>query len=176
MRAFGLEKRRAVRGVADSRNEAHVLERRPESVEYVELMRHGFDLAGIGAGEVSHEPVEYDLRVAQKRTGNRGKLARRHTESRHAGVELEMNLHRLRAGKPNLVRKRFDLRRIVDDRCEIVTEEVTPRAAVVAAHYQDRQLDAGFSKLDRLLEECDADPGRAGALERPGDRLRSVSV
>ena len=73
----------------------------------------------------------------------------------------------------------LDLPGVVDDRHEVVREElVEPVAAgaVVAAHHQDRDADAGGAELHRLLEEGDAEAGDAGALQRAGDGRGAVAV
>ena len=51
----------------------------------------------------------------------------------------------------------FDLPDVVDDRDEAARDDLFVRAAVVAAHDQDRRDDARLAELDALFEERDAE-------------------
>src|SRR6185369_14012920 len=110
-----------------------------------------------------------DLGEASERFGKAAHVRGQNAEARHTGVDLEVDLVRLRAGELHFVGDGFELGGVVHDGGEIVTEQLTPRAAVVAAGDQDRHLDAGFTQLDAFFQQCDADAVRAGALERARD-------
>ena len=103
-------------------------------------------------------------------------VARQRAQPGHAGVDLEVHADRPGAAVADLLGQGLDLSRVVDDRRQVVPEQLAPGAPVVATHDQDRRPDAGLAQLDALFQQGHAHAARPGPLERARHGLGAMTV
>ena len=96
-----------------------------------------------------------------------------HSETAQPGVDLEMKLDALALRR---VSESSQILRVVDHGSDRPRENVGMRVAIDASEDQDGGIDPRVSKLDRFLDQRDAEPLRAGGYQSFGNASRAVPI
>ena len=131
----------------------------------------------VGNREMGADPGEPQLRAVDDLRGELDRVVDAAADPVHAGVDLEVHVE-LVVGTAvgHRLGQRVDAGERVHDRREAVRDDARRRGRYRLRQHEDRRVDTRVAQLDPLLDQRDAETGRAGFERGARDGYRAVAV